>query len=134
VVDLLQFHGAETPEFCQQFGRPWMKALAMRPGFDLRAALALYGQARGMLLDAWHPDQVGGTGLSFDWSMLPPDLAAKVVLAGGLHPDNVGSALRLLRPWAVDVSSGIESAPGIKDSSRMAAFVAAVQQEEQHDD
>ena len=134
VVDLLQFHGTESAEFCRQFGRPWMKALSMQPGLDLQQALLSYTEARGVLLDAWHPDLVGGTGEHFDWSRIPADLASKIVLAGGLSPETVGAALRQVRPWAVDVSSGIESAPGIKDKSRMAAFVAAVQQAEHHDD
>lgn len=134
VVDLLQFHGAESPEFCQQFGRPWMKAFTMRPDLDLTTALAPYGSSRGVLLDAWHPEQVGGTGVCFDWSVIPSDLASKIVLAGGLTPENVGAAIHQLRPWAVDVSSGIEATPGLKDSTRMAAFVAAVQQKEQHND
>lgn len=134
VVDLLQFHGQETAAFCQQFARPWMKALAMRPDLDLISALQAYPGARGLLLDAWHPEQAGGTGQGFDWSRIPPADAPHVVLAGGLSAETVGRALQTVRPWAVDVSSGIESAPGLKDFSRMAAFVAAVHQEEHYDD
>lgn len=134
VVDLLQFHGQESTEFCRQFGRPWMKALTMHPELDLTEQMSTYVGARGLLLDAWHPERVGGTGLAFDWSRIPPELASHIVLAGGLSAENVGDALRMVRPWAVDVSSGIESSAGIKDRTRMAAFVAAVQQEEYNDD
>lgn len=134
VVDLLQFHGQESGAFCQQFERPWMKALAMHSEVNLADTFAAYPGARGLLLDAWHPEQAGGTGRGFDWSRIPPAVAPHIVLAGGLSADNVGAAIRTVRPWAVDVSTGIESAPGLKDLSRMAAFVAAVHQEEhQHD-
>ncbi|MFZ5723361.1 MAG: phosphoribosylanthranilate isomerase [Pseudomonadota bacterium] len=125
---LLQFHGDETPAFCGQFGHPWIKAVRVQAQTDLRAvaqACAAAG-ARGLLLDAFVPGVPGGTGRRFDWTLIPRDLPLPVVLAGGLDADNVEEAIRIVRPWAVDVSGGVESAKGIKDRARMAAFLAGV--------
>lgn len=125
-VDLLQFHGDEAPEYCGSFGRTWIKALRMSPDLDLAAAMARYPGASGFLVDAWHPDARGGTGARFDWNRVPAGLAGRLILAGGLTPDNVPEALRRLRPYALDVSSGVEAEKGIKDVGRMAAFLNTV--------
>ena len=133
-LDLLQFHGDEDDAFCRQFGRPFIKGIRVHPDADLVSLLAQWPSARGVLLDAWHPDQPGGTGLTFDWQRIPAGWRSKVILAGGLTPANVADAVRTVRPYAVDVSGGIESAKGIKDSDLMAAFVAAVQREDEAHD
>lgn len=125
-LDLLQFHGSETPAVCEGFRRPWIKALRMRDGLDLNAAVAEYHQARGLLLDAYRPGVPGGTGETFDWSRIPATLEKPVILAGGLTPDNVAEAIGAVGPLAVDVSGGIETSPGIKDASAMIAFVKEV--------
>lgn len=125
-LDLLQFHGDETPEACEAAGRPWIKALRMREGLDLPGAAEAYHEARALLLDAYRPGMPGGTGETFDWSRIPASLAKPVILAGGLTPDNVDAAIAAVGPFAVDVSGGIETAPGVKDATRMAAFLLAV--------
>jgi phosphoribosylanthranilate isomerase len=124
-LDLLQFHGDESPEYCQQFGRPYVKALRMKPGVDLVAALKMYSSAQGILVDAWHEQQFGGTGAVFDWALLgsPTGGSSRLILAGGLHAENVADAIRQVQPWAVDVSSGVESAPGIKSADLIARFI-----------
>lgn len=122
----LQFHGEEMPEFCEAFGLPWMKAARVRPGVDLLQFATRYGAAQGLLLDAYSPAAHGGTGERFDWGLIPSNIGRPVVLAGGLTPANVGEAVRVARPWAVDVSSGVEAAPGIKDATKIAAFVNEV--------
>ena len=127
-IDLLQFHGDEEPDYCAGFPRPYIKALRMKPGFDPAAAMAAHGNASGFLLDAWHPDAKGGTGARFDWSLIPQERAGSLILAGGLEPGNVAEALRSARPYALDVSSGVEAAKGIKDAGKMAAFLKQVQQ------
>ena len=124
-VDVLQFHGSESPDFCAQFARPYLKALRMEPGRDIAALATGYGSARGLLLDSFRPGVPGGTGESFDWSQAPV-LALPLILAGGLSPDNVADAIHQLRPAAVDVSGGVESAPGRKDPELMRAFCNAV--------
>jgi phosphoribosylanthranilate isomerase len=123
---LLQFHGEETPEFCRAFGVPYVRAVRVRAGVDLLEFLAAYPDAAGWLLDAYRDDLYGGTGEAFDWSLIPPRLARPVILSGGLDAQNVGAAIRRVRPWAVDVSSGVESAKGVKDERLIAAFVAGV--------
>lgn len=125
-LDLLQFHGDEPAEVCERYDRPWIKALRMRDGLDLAAAAKRYGNASGLLLDAYRPGVPGGTGDTFDWSRIPASLAKPVILAGGLVADNAGTAVHRVAPYALDVSGGIESAPGIKDATRMQAFVNAV--------
>ncbi len=122
----LQFHGEESPEYCASFGVPWLKAARVRPGLDLLQFATRYGAAQGLLLDAYSPAAQGGTGERFDWGLIPQDMPRPIVLAGGLTPANVGEAVRFARPWAVDVSSGVEAAPGIKDAKKMAAFVKEV--------
>jgi phosphoribosylanthranilate isomerase len=124
-LDLLQFQGDESPDFCEQFGRPYLKVARMRPGLDLVEFARAFASARGLLLDAY-VEGYGGAGQVFDWSLVPGKLALPIVLAGGLSAENVGSAIQQLRPWAVDVSSGVERAKGIKDAAKIAAFIAAV--------
>lgn len=124
--DLLQFHGSEPDAWCAAFGRPFLKAVAMGEGMAALPRLRDYPHASGLLLDGHGAGEAGGSGKAFDWSLLPRDLAQPVVLAGGLHAGNVGAAIRIVRPWAVDVASGVESAPGRKDATKMREFFAAV--------
>jgi phosphoribosylanthranilate isomerase len=125
-VELLQFHGEETPEFCRQFGRPYVKAVRVGPGVDLLQYVRAYHDAKALLLDTFVEGLQGGSGVTFDWSLIPRDLALPVILSGGLTAENVTDALRRVRPLAVDVSSGVESAKGIKDASKIAAFMKGV--------
>jgi phosphoribosylanthranilate isomerase len=125
-VQLLQFHGDETPDFCGGFALPYLRAVRVRAGTDLLQYAREFRAAKGLLLDAWVEGARGGTGTVFDWSLIPRDLPAPVVLSGGLNPDNVEQAVRHVRPWAVDVSSGVESAKGIKDVRKMEAFMTGV--------
>jgi phosphoribosylanthranilate isomerase len=125
-LDLLQFHGAETPEQCGRHARPWIKALAVAPGVDLLQSASLYRSARGLLLDAFVPGSHGGTGVTADWASIPDRMPVPVVLAGGLNPGNVGAAIRAVRPWGVDVSSGVEREKGVKDHDKLAAFMRGV--------
>lgn len=126
-LELLQFHGEEDAAYCAQFGRPWIKAARVRPGLDLLEFAGSFSGASGLLLDAY-VEGYGGAGQTFDWSLIPHRLPLPVLLSGGLHAGNVGEAIRNLRPWAVDVSSGVEAAKGIKDAAKIAAFVAAVKE------
>lgn len=125
-LDLLQFHGDEPPAFCAGFELPWIKALRMRDNLDLQAAAEAYDAAQALLLDAYRPGVPGGTGETFDWSRIPASLAKPVILAGGLTPDNVAEAVARVRPFAVDVSGGVEVTPGHKDPRLLANFAAAV--------
>ncbi len=125
-LDLLQFHGDESPDYCRQFNRPYLKAVRVKPGLDLLEYAARYGDARGILVDAFVPDAPGGTGETFDWSLLPAQLPLPLILSGGLHAGNVADAIRQVRPWAVDVSSGVERSKGIKDVAKIAAFIEQV--------
>lgn len=125
-VDMLQFHGEEPPAYCRQFGVPYLKALRIRPGLDLLESLSPYDDAAGWLLDTYRPEFYGGTGEAFDWDVIPAGLARPVVLSGGLTAANVGEAIGRVRPWAVDVSSGVEAAKGVKDADKIAAFIQGV--------
>jgi len=127
-IHCLQFHGSEPPEFCAQFNRPYIKAVPMTRGADLAATNARYTDARGLLLDSVHNGQFGGSGESFDWAAVDRKLRHRVVLAGGLTPDNVARAVRQVQPIAIDVSSGVESSKGIKDSEKMRAFILNARQ------
>lgn len=127
-LDLLQFHGDETPEECEGYHRPWIKALRVRPEDDLEASCRLYANASGILLDAYVAGVPGGTGEAFDWSLVPAHLSKPVILAGGLSADNVAAAIARVRPYAVDVSGGVEQAKGIKDGQKIQAFLDAVRQ------
>jgi len=120
---LLQFHGDESPAFCESFGMPYVKTVKVRPGTDLLQYARRYTSAKALLLDAFVEGSHGGTGSRFDWSLIPAGLALPLILAGGLHSDNVADAIRRVRPWAVDVSSGVEAATGIKDAAKIAAFI-----------
>jgi len=124
-LDVLQFHGEESPAFCEQFQRPYLKAVAMSPDVDLTAVNSAYCSARGLLLDSAHEGQFGGTGHRFDWEWIDAGLEKRLMLAGGLTADNVGDAICQVRPAAVDVSSGVEKKKGIKDCDRMRAFIEA---------
>ncbi|WP_243050230.1 phosphoribosylanthranilate isomerase [Dyella sp. RRB7] len=124
--DLLQFHGSERDDWCAQFGRRYLKAIAMGEGAAALPQLRHYPGASGLLLDGHGLGEAGGSGKAFDWSLMPRDLAQPLILAGGLTPLNVAEAIRVASPWAVDVASGIESAPGIKDPRKMADFIQAV--------
>ena len=124
-LEVLQFHGQESPAFCRQFGLPYLKAVAMSADVDLSAMNDAYSSARGLLLDSAHGGQFGGTGHRFDWKWVDAGLENRLMLAGGLHADNVVDAIRQVRPAAVDVSSGVERERGIKDSDRMRAFIEA---------
>lgn len=125
-LDLLQFHGNESSEYCAQFSRPYCKALRMRDDLDVIAEAAQFSAARSILLDTYRAGVAGGTGEIFEWQRVPPSLRNKIILAGGLLPENVGDAIKQVRPYAVDVSGGVESAPGIKDVKKIEAFIAAV--------
>lgn len=125
-VQLLQFHGAESPAYCRQFGRPYMKAVRMGPEVDLLQYARNYHDAKALLLDSHVEGLHGGSGVAFDWSRIPGDLPLPVIVSGGLTVENVGDAMRRARPSAVDVSSGVESARGIKDAAKIAAFIAGV--------
>lgn len=124
--DYLQFHGAEDDAFCASFGLPFFKAIAMGDGGDAEEAMARFPAAHGFVLDGHGAGEQGGSGRSFDWTRLPQATANPILLAGGLTPDNAALAVRNARPWGVDVSSGIESAPGIKNAEKMRRFVDAV--------
>jgi phosphoribosylanthranilate isomerase len=137
-LDMLQFHGDERPELCGSFGRPYLKAVPVRPGVDLLQYAAHFDGAQALLFDAFQPGGMpGGTGKTFDWAQLPPQLVdpatRRLVLSGGLTPQNVAAAVRQLRPWAVDVSSGVEITEangsvrkGVKSSSKIVAFIREV--------
>jgi len=123
-LHVLQFHGAESAEFCEQFGRPYLKALRMKQGLNVASEAAKYSGASGILLDAYKKGVPGGTGESFDWNRVPHTLSRPIVLAGGLTPDNVSVAAAVTRPYAVDVSGGVERAPGKKDKDKVMAFIS----------
>lgn len=125
-LDLLQFHGDEAPEDCEGYHRPWIKALRVRAGDDLEAECKRYARASGILLDTYVAGVPGGTGEAFDWKLVPEHLSKPIILAGGLSPDNVATAIAQVRPYAVDVSGGVEQAKGIKDAARIEAFLEAV--------
>jgi len=125
-VALLQFHGDETPDFCRQFKRPYVKAVRMKTGVDLLQYARDYHDAKALLLDNYVEGLHGGSGVVFDWSLIPRGLPLPVILSGGLTPENVVEAVRRVRPGAVDVSSGVESAKGVKDAQKIAAFIKGV--------
>lgn len=125
-VQLLQFHGDETPGYCSSFGLPYLRAVRVRPGVDLLQYAQEFHAAKGLLLDAYVDGARGGTGTTFDWSLIPREMPVPVVLSGGLDSGNVEQAVRSVRPWAVDVSSGVESAKGIKDAAKIEAFMTGV--------
>lgn len=125
-IDVIQFHGGETAEFCRLFNRPYVKAIQMREDIDIQALADEFHDSSGLLLDAYHPAAKGGTGHRFDWDLIPTECSLPIILAGGLEPDNVKQAVQSVRPYAVDVSSGVEERKGIKDAEKMAFFVNEV--------
>lgn len=125
-LDLLQFHGDESPDFCQQFGRRWIKAIRVQGQEDIEEAFECYHQSSGLLVDAYDPRQYGGTGKSFDWRKIPDDRPLPLILAGGLNSGNVARAVTEVKPWAVDVSGGVESRKGVKDAARIIEFLNEV--------
>jgi phosphoribosylanthranilate isomerase len=124
--ELVQFHGSEDAAFCELFGMRYTRAVGMDGDVDVHAVAAAHPCAAGFVLDGHPPGQQGGRGKTFDWSRVPRDLGRPILLAGGLNAGNVGDAIRAVRPWAVDLASGVEAAPGIKDAAKMRAFFAAV--------
>lgn len=125
-LDVLQFHGDESPEYCVQFGKPYLKAIRVKVGVDLQQCAARFASAQGLLLDAYVEGIPGGTGASFDWALIPADLPLPIILSGGLDPQNVAAAIAQVRPYAVDVSSGVEIVKGIKDPVKVAGFTQTV--------
>jgi phosphoribosylanthranilate isomerase len=125
-LDLLQFHGEETPEQCRQYGVPYMKAIRVKADTNLLQYAVNYADARALLLDTYAEGVAGGTGQVFDWKLIPEKLSLPVVLAGGLNANNVAEAIRQVHPYAVDVSGGVESDKGIKDADKIAAFMRGV--------
>lgn len=130
-LDALQFHGTESPDECARFGRPWIKSIAVRPGVDLEAEARRYSGARSLLLDTYDLALAGGTGRCFDWGLVAAQRAGCSILAGGLTAANVADAIRQLRPYAVDVSGGIERAKGLKDRDKMNDFMKGVRDGDQ---
>ncbi len=129
-IDLIQFHGNECKDYCGLHQRPYIKAVRMSDDVDLDKQLNDFSQARGLLLDTYKAGVPGGTGEQFNWDRVPAHLADKIILAGGLNPENVKDAVAQVHPYAVDVSGGVESAPGKKDTEKMARFIEAVRSQE----
>jgi phosphoribosylanthranilate isomerase len=125
-LDMLQFHGDEFAEFCAQFAKPYLKAIRVKAGVDLLQCAARFHTAKGLLLDAHVEGIAGGTGATFDWALIPKQLPLPVILSGGLNVGNVAAAIKQVRPYAVDVSSGVEASKGIKDAAKIAAFINEV--------
>ena len=129
-IDLIQFHGNECKDYCGLHQRPYIKAVRMSDDVDLDKQLNDFSQARGLLLDTYKAGVPGGTGEQFNWDRVPAHVADKIILAGGLTPENVKDAVAQVNPYAVDVSGGVESAPGKKDTEKMARFIEAVRSQE----
>jgi len=125
-IDCLQFHGDESAEACELYNKPYMKAVRVKPELDIMDIASQYKKATAILLDAYHPGIKGGSGSQFDWNLIPENCSLAVVLAGGLQVDNAKQAVETVRPYALDVSSGVESSKGIKDVAKMAAFIQAI--------
>jgi len=125
-LGLLQFHGGESNADCVVFGLPFIKSIAVKDGTDLLAEMEAYPDAAGFLLDTWQPQTHGGGGEVFDWNNVPASAGRSLILAGGLTPENVATAIQTVNPYAVDVSSGVESAPGIKSEEKIVAFMQGV--------
>lgn len=125
-IDLLQFHGKEAPDYCASFGRSYIKAVRMAPDVNIEAVAESYATAGGLLLDSYQKGVPGGTGHAFDWARVPKTMAMPIILAGGLEPGNVQDAITTARPYAVDVSSGVEASKGIKDAGKISEFMQQV--------
>lgn len=130
-VASLQFHGEEEADFCASFARPWIKAAGVKPGRDLVKYFQDFNGASAWLVDEYHDKLYGGTGKKFDWNLVPRNLARPLILSGGLGVENVDEAIRTIRPFAVDISSGVEVSKGIKDAARIAAFISEVRHADQ---
>jgi phosphoribosylanthranilate isomerase len=126
-IDLIQFHGNECPDYCDAHGKPWLKAIRMKEGTDLLVERDRYRKAAGLLVDSYIPGVPGGTGETFNWSLIPEEIAGDIILAGGLNPGNIREAVTSVRPWCVDVSGGVEASRGIKDASAIKQFLRGVQ-------
>ncbi len=131
-IDLLQFHGNESPEACRQYPLPYMKAIRMQTETDINALSKSYHDASALLLDAYHPQTKGGTGEKFDWDLIPKNCSLPIVLAGGLDKHNAAQAIQRVQPFALDVSSGVESAKGIKDNHKVSEFLTEVYQSDRN--
>jgi phosphoribosylanthranilate isomerase len=129
-LDLLQFHGDESPQFCAGFGKPFVRVVRMEAQTDLLEYAQRFSRAKALILDAHVPGQAGGTGQTFDWEAIPRDLPIPLILSGGLTSTNVARAVREVRPWAVDVSSGVEASRGLKDPRKIVEFIRSVQRED----
>ncbi len=125
-LNLLQFHGSEPPTECGAYGKPYIKAVSMSGNVETYDYVMAYADAAGFLFDSHTPGEGGGSGKRFDWDLLPQDLGKPLILAGGLNPQNVGEAIRITKPYALDVSSGVEADKGVKDAAKMAAFMREV--------
>jgi phosphoribosylanthranilate isomerase len=125
-IDLLQFHGDESPSQCEQIKMPYCKAIRVKADTNLLQYASAYANAKALLLDAFHESAFGGTGHTFDWHLIPEGIDKPLILAGGLTPDNVSVAIKQVKPYAVDVSGGVESSKGIKDAAKIATFMRAV--------
>jgi phosphoribosylanthranilate isomerase len=125
-LDMLQFHGDESPEYCAQFNLAYLKAIRVKAGVDLLQCASDFRGAQGLLLDAHVEGIPGGTGAAFDWALIPKQLPLPLILSGGLDAGNVATAIKQVRPYAVDVSSGVEAGKGIKDAAKIAAFINEV--------
>jgi phosphoribosylanthranilate isomerase len=125
-LNVLQFHGDETPVDCTQFNLPFLKAIRVNADTNLLQYEKEFKHAQALLLDAYSDATYGGTGLTFDWNLIPAELSKSIILAGGLNADNVGQAIKQVKPYAVDVSGGVELSKGIKDADKIAAFMQGV--------
>ncbi|WP_417566745.1 phosphoribosylanthranilate isomerase [Marinobacter sp.] len=125
-LDLLQFHGDETAAFCLGFGRRWIKAIRVREPGQIECAFEEFRDSAGLLVDAWDPEKYGGTGKAFNWGLIPEDRPLPLILAGGLSSANVFAAVNQVKPWAVDVSGGVEQSKGIKDTQKISHFIKEV--------
>ena len=132
-LDLLQFHGDETPEFCDSFPARWIKAVRVRSQADIEQAFQAYFRASGLLVDAWAEDQFGGTGNTFNWDLIPSLRPLPLILAGGLAAETVAGAIELVRPWGVDVSGGVEAGKGIKNPAKVTEFIDEVHRVDETD-
>jgi len=127
-IDVLQFHGSESAEFCASFAKPYIKALGVKGVDDVAARVKPYGGARSILLDSHKTGEAGGTGEAFDWSAIPVEMRGRIILAGGLNAENVAQAIAQVGPWAVDLSSGVEASPGVKDNDLMIQLMQQIRQ------